>query len=250
MPLENRHVTVLIFANALAVLTSAWAVWIRRLSFGSRWDRPLTIGVALYCLASTLDAPWPAIAAASFPLTAKYYLLNTVGHVCFLAGTAAGVKSVCLRLLPDNDLDRFMKTRIVPVVGLAAAVMVVCVLASPRTSTMPADYLYAVPLDGWLRVYFATFFLTMTATLWMAIFGGVRLGAEPPGPGPAFPLMATASSGSLACLTFLTVILTGRLDLIPTLWPVAYVGTAAVAVICAVAWRVRVAALTEPHEEI
>lgn len=241
--------TALQVSNALAVLFSAWAVWIRRLSFGSRWDRPLTIGIALYCVASALDTPWPVIAAASFPLTGKYYLLNTLGHICFLAGTAAGSKSVCLRLLPDEELDRLMKTRIVPLVGIAATVMLVCILTTPMTAGMPADYLYRVPLDGWLRVYFATFFLTMVAILWLTLFGGVRLSRQPPGPGPAWPLLVTASAGSLACLGFLGLILSGHSDLIATLWPVAYLSTTVASLTCAYSWRHRIAGLTRPPDD-
>jgi hypothetical protein len=237
------------FANALAVVASCWAVWVRRVSLGSRWDAPLTIGVALYGVASALDAPWPAIASASFPLTGKYYLLNTVGHICFLAGNAAGLRAVFIRLLPDHEIGRFVQTRIAPVVTIAATVMLVCVIASPMTSTMPANYLYGIPLDGWLRVYFCVFFLTMTATLWMAFFGGIRLAEEPRSPGTVLPLLGTASTGSLACLSFLVVILTGRTELIPRLWPIGFLATAAAAVACAVAWRHRIADLTVPVDE-
>lgn len=241
--------TTLHFTNALAVLACAWAVWVRRLSFRSRWDAPLTVGVALYAVASALDAPWPAIAAASFPLSGKYYLLNTIGHICFLAGNAAGLKAIFARLLPDDEIGRFMRTQIVPVVAVASTVMLVCVIASPATSAMPADYLYAVPLDGWLRVYFCTFFLTMTATLWMAFFGALRLNEEPPRREPALPLLGTVSIGSLACLGFLAAIHTGMNELILKLWPVAYLATTAAALTCAVAWRHRIAALTAPANE-
>lgn len=130
---------------------------------------------------------WPQIGAASFPATGKNYLFNTAGHLCFLAGDAAGLKAVFIRLLPDDEIRHFMRGRVVPLVAAAGTVMVVCVVASPMTSTMPAAYLYGVPLDGWLRVYVATFFLTMVATLWMAFFGGVRISQEPPGPGPVCP---------------------------------------------------------------
>ena len=241
--------TALYIANILAVLACAWAVWVRRLSFGSRWDAPLTIGIVLYGLASALDTPWSAVAAASYPVTGKYYLLNTVGHICFMIGNAAGARSVCIRLLPDEELDRFMRTRVIPLVAIAATVMVVCVIASPVTSTMTAAYLYGVPLDGWLRVYFATFFLTMAATLWLTLFGGIRLSSEPPGPGAAFPLLGTASIGSLACLGFLTLLLTGRSELIPRIWPLSYATTTIAALTCVVMWRRRMADLTRPQAE-
>ena len=241
--------SVLYLANVLAVSSCFWSVWIRRHTFGSRWDAPLTVGIVLYGVASALDTPWGAVAAASYPLTGKYYLLNTVGHICFLAGTAAGAQSVCIRLLPDAELHRLMRTRILPLVAVAAAVMLVCVTAGPAADSMRAPYLYGAPLDGWMRVYFATFLLTLTGILWLTLFGGVRLSGEPPGPGPAWPLLLTASVGSLACLGFLAVILTGRADLVPTLWPVAYLATTVSAVTCAVAWTRRVAELTRAPEE-
>lgn len=236
-------------ANALAVLACIYAVWIRRMSFGSRWDAPLTVGVALYAAASALDAPWPDIAASSYPFTGKYYLLNTVGHICFLAGNAAGLRSVFMRLLPDDEIGTFMGTLVKPVVAIAATVMLVCVSASPITSAMPAHYLYAVPLDGWLRLYFCVYFLTMTATLWLAVFGGVRINLAPPGPGPAVPLLATATIGSVACLGFLTAILNGRADVITTLWPLAYLTTTAAALTCAFAWRRRMATLNRREQK-
>lgn len=55
--------------------------------------------------------------------------------------------------------------------------------------------------------------------------------------------------GSLACLGFLAVILTGRSELIVKLWPVSYLATTAAAITCAVAWRRRIADLTKPAEE-
>lgn len=236
----------LYIVNALAVASCAWAVWVRRDSFGSRWDAPITVGIVLYGFASALDTPWPAVAEASFPLTGKYYLLNTIGHCCYLAGNAAGLRTVFIRLLPDDEIGPFMRSIVIPAVTVAIALMAVCVVASPITSNLHAGYLYAAPLDGWLRVYFCTFFLTMTATLMLALFGAIRLSAEPPGLGPARPLMATVSIGSLACLSLLALILSDHSGLIPRLWPLTYLGTTAAAVTCAVAWRRRIADLTTP----
>ena len=105
----------------------------RRLSFGSRWDGPITVGVGLYGLAAALDSPWPAMPAASFPVTGTYYVLPALGHVCYLAGTAAGIRSVYIRLLLDEEIDAFMRTRITRVVGVAAVAMLGCLIASPVT---------------------------------------------------------------------------------------------------------------------
>lgn len=240
--------TSLYLVNIAAVLFAGWAVWVRRFSFGSPWDAPITIGTGLYGVASALDTPWPTMAAASFPVTGKYYLLPFIGHLCFLAGTAFGIKSVFARLLPDHGIGAFMRTRIAPVALAAAAVMTVCILATPITSTMPADYLYAAPLDGWLRTYFVTFFGAMVILLWTAVFGG-KLLLGGPDSGVALPLIGTASSGSVAFLVFTYGILAGRHDLVILVWHVGFIGTALASLACAVSWQRRLSALRNPTQD-
>lgn len=241
--------TVLHLANLLAVVTSIWAFWVRRHSLGSRWDAPMTVGVGLYGVASVLDSSWPASATLSFPLTGKYYLMAVLGHIAYLAGTAAGLKSVYIRLVSDDDIWPLMRTRIAPAVVVASTVMMICFLASPTTSTMPADYLYLVPMNGWMSVYFATFLLTLTGLLWAALFGAVRL-REEPNSGAVPPLMGTASTGSMGCLTLLAAILTGHGSLIPTVaWPALFTVTTVASLVCAHSWRRRAAELRQTDTE-
>jgi hypothetical protein len=233
--------TALQLANVLAVTAAGWALWVRRHSFGSRWDGAITVGVALYGLGSALESAWPAVASASYPLTGKYYLLPVLGNISYLAGTAVGLKSFYVRLLPDAEIGRFMRTWIAPVVGLAASVMLLCTLVSPRTSTMPANYLYAVDLDGWLRLYFITYFVSATALLWAAVFGGWRL-RDGANSGAVIPLMLIALVGSLACLGHLVATLTGHGA--PALALAGgYLATSVTALACGVYWRRRVNAM-------
>ncbi len=239
--LGNCTVTALYASNLMAVLAAGWALWVRRHSLGSRWDAGITVGVALYGLGSLLESAWPGMAAASYPLTGKYYLLPVLGNISYLAGTAVGLKSFYIRLLPDAEIGRFMRTWIAPVVAVAAAVMLLCALASTRTSTMPADYLYGVPLDGWLRVYFATYFASATVLLWAAVFGGWRLRGGP-NSGAVIPLMAIATVGSLACLGHLVATLTGHG--VPALALAGgYLATTVTALASGIYWRRRVAAM-------
>lgn len=234
--------TVLNAANLVAVLAAAWSLWVRRHSFGSRWDTAITIGVSLYGLGSLLESAWPAMGAASYPLTGKYYLLPVLGNISYLAGTAVGLKSFYVRLLPDAEIGRFMRTWIAPVAAVAGAVMLLCALASPGTSAMSADFLYGVPLDGWLRVYFATYFLSATVLLWAAVFGGwrLRVGANSDA---VLPLMVIALVGSLACLAHLGATLTGHG--VPALALAGgYLATTVTALACGIYWRRRVTAMT------
>lgn len=235
-------------ANAGAVLAACWALWVRRHSFGSRWDAGITVGVALYGLGSALESPWPALSAMSFPLTGKYYLLPVVGNICYLAGTAIGLKSFYVRLLPDAEIGRFMRIWIAPVVTIAAVIMLACAVASPATSAMPADSLYGVPIDGWLRAYFVTYFLSATMLLSAAVFGGLRL-REGPNAGAVVPLMLIALIGSIACLWHLVAILSGHDQHAAALFG-GYLATTVTALACGISWRRRVEDLTRPRQDL
>ena len=239
--------TALRVFNAVAVAVALWALWVRRDTIGSRWDGAITAGLALYGLGSALESPWPEVSAASEPLTGKYYLLPVLGNICYLSGTAVGLKSFYVRLLPDAEIGRFMRTWILPLVAVPAAVMLLCALASPRTSAMPADSLYGVPLDGWLRVYFVTYFVSVTMLLWAAVFGGFRLRGGP-NAGAVGPLMVIAFIGSLACLWHLAAILSGRDQHAAALFG-GYLATTLTALACGISWRRRVEALTEPRKD-
>lgn len=234
-------------ANALTGLIASWAVWVRRDSFGSRWDGPMTVGILLYAVAALLDSPWTAVAEASYPLTGKYYLIPALGHIAYLFGTAAGIRSVYVRLVPDDYIGLFMRSRIMPVVYIAAVVMAVCVLASPATSTLSADYLYGLPLDGWLTTYVTTFFLTMTALMALTVFGVFQL-RKPPAVA-ALPLLGGAAVGCLAELVFLAGILSGRSELVLRVaWPMAYIAIIVGSVACASSWGHRKSELTRPAD--
>lgn len=234
----------LYLANAAAVVAACWALWVRRDAFASRWDAPITVGAALYAAAAVLDSPWSAVSAASYPLTGKYYLIPAAGHMCYLIGAAVGLRSGIVRVLPEDEVEPFMRTRVLIPVGAGVSVMAVCVLASPATSVMSADYLYLVAPDAWLTVYFTTFFLTLTALMVGTFLGCLVLRGHPRAI-LAGPLMAAAVIGGVSCLAFLGLILTGSGELVPKLaWPLAYTAIIVASLGCGLSWRNRILALT------
>lgn len=231
--------TFLYLSNALVLLIAPWALWVRRDTVHSRWDGPITAGVALFAIGAGLDSPWPTMAAASFPLTGKFYLLNCCGHICYLLGATRGLKAVALRLMSDHAIEGFMKTRVLPPVLLAAGVMVVCLLQSPRTADMSAANLYFVAPDGWLVAYWATYFLTMTGLNAVAMYGSFALRGSPRSPTHDLLVAATAL-GTLACWGFFVAIVTGQHRLIATvIWPGTQIAIIAGAIACALSWRHR-----------
>ncbi|MBU3749716.1 MAG: hypothetical protein FGM52_04570 [Mycobacterium sp.] len=235
-------------ANLVVLLVAAWAVWARRLTFRSRWDSSITYGIVLFGMGAALDSPWPGVATASYSLTGKYYLLMFVGQVCSLSGGAMGIRDLYQRLLPDNALEPFMRNWIAPMIGAASVVMLICLLSSPVTSTMPAQHLYLVRPDGWLTVYWIAFVGVFFALAVIAMFGANRLRADPRSVTATRQLLCLAV-GSLAIVLVGFGIVTHRPE-IPLLlvWPCAYAAIIGGAITAVTSWRHRLSSLFSSHD--
>lgn len=232
-------------ANALVLAIAIWAVYERRHTFGSRWDAPFTFGIIIFGLGTALDSPWPAVAAASFPLTGKFYLLNTFGHICFLAGTATGIRGIYLRLMPDDVFGRFMRLRVAPLVAVPAAIMLVCVVASPVTSTMPAAHLYRVKPDVWLAVYWVVLIGAMTALETISVYGMFHLRREPDAVGVGAQIAGVLAGGVGVALISVGAI-SGHIVFPVAVWLLSYLAIGGGAIAAVFMWRHRVAEITRP----
>lgn len=229
-------------ANIAVFIIAAWAVWARRLTLQSRWDAPITRGIALYGLGAALDSPWPGMAAASAPWTGKYYLLPALGHICYLSGSV-GIRSIYLRLLPDAAIGRFTRRFLVIPIATAAAVMLACLIASPVTSRMPADHLYLVRPDGWLRVYWLAFLGTLMGLALVSLYGLVRLRVDSRSVMVDL-LIASQAVGMLGGLAIALGVLADRITITGFMvWPFVYAGIAGGAIAAVAAWRHRMSVL-------
>lgn len=236
-------VGVLHVMNVAVIIVTGWALWVRRDSIGSKWDAPMTGAIALFAVGAALDSPWPAVGAASFALTGKFYLFTALGHISYLSGAALGLKTVCLRLTPDDAIESLMRSRVWPGVLTAAVVMMLCLISSPATSTMPAESLYQVRPDGWLIAYWIAYFGTMTAVNLVALNGANVLRREPDAV-MVTPLAVATVVGTLACLAFFGAIVSGHGDgPHAVVWLGAYVAIIGGAVASALSWRRRARAL-------
>lgn len=238
---------VLYFANLVVLAVAAWALWERRHSIYARADAPLTIGIALFAVGAALDSPWPEVARASYPLTGKFYLLMALGHISYLIGAAMGIKAVYMRLMPDDAIGPFMRSRIMPVVAAAAVMLAVCLMQSGVTSTMSVDHLYLAAPDHWLSAYWVVFVGALIALEAVTIYGEYLLRSDTRSCAVNF-LIASQVVGTIACLCIGYVLLTGRDDVAQILiWPLAYAGIIGGAIAATVSWRRRVASMFTPE---
>jgi hypothetical protein len=237
---------ILLIANVAALLIAVWAVWECRHSFRSRWDSPRTMALMFFGIGVALDSPWRAFSEVQSPLAGRYYFLTLIGHICYLVAGALGDKFIYLRLLPDSAIGPFMRTRILPLILLAATVMVVSFAASPVTAALTADQLYLLRPDGWLTVYWLTYYATMTAVLVIAMYGVNKLRTDPRSVMLNL-LLAALVLAALSCVASAWGVLGGRSESIRLLaWPIAYVAISAGAVAVVVAWRHRADSMLRP----
>lgn len=239
---------ILVIANIVAVLVAAWAAWEFHLTtHRSGWDSPKTAALVFFALGALLDSPWQALSESSFSMTGRYYFFTVVGHICYLVAAASGVKYIYLRLLPDEVVIRLARTRMTPLLIVAIITMVVCFVASPRTSSLTAEHLYLVRADGWLLLYWMTFYVALVSLLLLAIYGVNRLRTDPRSVMLNL-LMVSLGLGALSCIVSGLGIATGHTETTRLVgWPIAYAAIAVGSVAVVLAWRHRVWAMLRPR---
>jgi hypothetical protein len=145
---------------ALTLLAIGWCMWTRRQTWHMRWDRALTLAVVLQGVGLALCIPMPGcyLGRALFAVTGIAHLRDYFGHLCFLAATASLMFGVASRLLPDDQIERFMR-RIEYPIAVAAAAMLTCATMSRSLRHRPSstDFFQVIPRDGWLTAYWLTY---------------------------------------------------------------------------------------------
>ena len=246
--MDSALLSVLRVAGPAVLVVSAWAVWVRRATFGSRFDSGATVCIALFGLGALLDSPWSQIAAASYPLTGKNFVLNLIGNLCYISGGAVGVRAIYLRLLPDDQFDQLMRKWLTPAIIGVGSIMVGSFWASRVTSTAPAVHLYLVRPDGWLTAYYLALFTTTTLLGVVCGYGIYRLRQDPRGVLLNLTLAALALAGFGGVVMGWGVI-TGRIETLRLVaWLLVYTGFAAAAVGSAIRWRHRIRAIVRPPD--
>lgn len=244
---EPVLLSLLRFAGLTVFVVACWSVWVRRLTFGSRYDMPVTIAVALFGVGAALDAPWSAIAAASYPLTGRYYLLNAAGHLCYIAGAAISIGAVYRRLLPDDDIEPFVRRVVLPIAGGSALTMIVAIFLSRATTTLTADHLYVVAPDGWMKLYWLAHFGATSVFGAIACYGVLHLRRDPRGVWLNLLLTSLAVAAAAGGAFGGWVVITGRVGPAWLLaWLLTYAAFASGAIATALQWMTRQQTLLRP----
>jgi len=231
-------------ANVVLIVYVVWVIWERRLTFGSRFDSPITIGAVLFGAGVGLTAPWPVVAGVHFPLTGKYLALIVIGQFCFLAAIGFGIKAVYMRLLSDEAMHPFMKRRIAPLVAVASVALVICFVGSwPLTVTGPVDHQTFGSLDGWLAVSWLVYFGFLAVLGLILSYGVARLRRDPRSVMHRFLLLSLVPASLSALVIGYALVSRADVNVWTAAWLINYVAFIGTTLSFVLQWRRRVGAL-------
>jgi len=230
-------------ANFVLLVYVVWVVWERRLTFGSRFDSPITIGAVLFGVGVGLTAPWPVVAGVHFPFTGMYLALIVIGQFCFLAAIGFGIKAVYMRLLSDEAMHPFMRRRIAPLVAVAGVALVICFVGSSLTLTRPGDRQSFASVDGWLAVCWLVYFGSLALLGLILSYGVARLRRDPRSVMHRFLLLSLVPASLSAVVIGYALVSRGDVNVWVVAWLINYAAFIGTTLSFVLQWRRRVGAL-------
>lgn len=179
----------------------AWSLWIRRVTWSSRWEFAATLNIALQGGAVLLMSPWASetLGVALHALTGKYNLEDYIGHDLYIVAASAVVYNTLGRLQDDHDLQRSFKQYVELPATLCIPLLLVTFTLGNGAAIYAPDF-FTVPTDFWLNMYW----LLLCATLIYLLGYGARallvLRQDPRSRKVANVYLVASASGVAACL--------------------------------------------------
>jgi hypothetical protein len=139
---------------AITLCCIAWSLWIRRVTWTSRWEVAATLNIALQGLAVVLMSPWASetLGVALHALTGKWNLEDFIGHDAYIVAASAVIYNALGRLQEDDDLRRSFKQWVEMPATLCIPLLLVTFSLGNGARIYKADF-FQVPTDFWLNMY-------------------------------------------------------------------------------------------------
>jgi hypothetical protein len=179
----------------------AWSLWIRRLTWSSRWEVAATLNIALQGAAVLLMSPLASqtIGVALHALTGKWNLSAYIGHDCYIVAASAVVYNSLGRLQDDHAMQRSFKQYVERPATLCIPLLLATFSLGNGARIYRADF-FEVPTDFWLNMYW----LLLCGTLVYLLAYGSRallvLRKDPRSRTMANVYLIASVSGVLACV--------------------------------------------------
>jgi hypothetical protein len=202
--------TVLIIITLASI---GWSLWIRRVTWHSRWEVAATLNIALQGCAVALISPLSSetLGVALHRITGEWNLQNYVGHDCYIVAASAIVYNAVGRLAEDDAIQRSFTQYVERPATLCIPLLLATFTLSRGSKTYARDF-FTLPTDFWLSVYW----ILLTTTLaYLLVFGSralLVLRKDPRSRRFANLYLVASASGIVACAVRMTTALLPQLQ--------------------------------------
>jgi hypothetical protein len=186
---------------AITLCCIAWSLWIRRVTWSSRWEVAATLNIALQGGAVVLMSPWASetVGVALHSLTGKWNLEDYIGHDLYIVAASAVVYNALGRLQDDHSLQRSFKQWVERPATLCIPLLLVTFWLGNGAKVYYADF-FKAPTDFWLNMYW----LLLCGTLIYLLGYGARallvLRQDPRSRRVANVYLVASAAGVAACV--------------------------------------------------
>ena len=127
-------------------MTIGWSLWVRRVTWCSRWEAAATLNIALQGCALALASPSSSatLGAALHRLTGRWNVEVFLAHDCYIVAAAALLYHALIRLADDETVRESFRQYVEQPVTLCIPLLLAAFALSNRTDR---------PAGGWLAVY-------------------------------------------------------------------------------------------------
>ncbi|OYN80737.1 hypothetical protein [Mycolicibacterium sphagni] len=178
----------------------AWSLWIRRVTWGCRWEIAATLNIALQGAAVFLMSPLASETVGQWlhSLTGMWNLEDYIGHDCYVVAASAIVYNALGRLQDDNATQAAFRQYVERPATLCIPLLL-ATFSMGNGAKIYRDDFFTVPTDFWLSAYW----LLLCGTLIYLLGYGSRalliLRRDPRSRRIANVYLAASASGITAC---------------------------------------------------
>src|SRR5919201_4747517 len=148
--------------RAITLGCIAWSLWIRRVTWSSRWEVAATLNIALQGVAVLLMSPLASETVGQWlqAATGMWNLEDYIGHDAYIVAASAVVYNALGRLADDHVMQTSFKQYVERPATVCIPLLLVTFSIGNGAKIYKPDF-FEVPTDFWLNVYW----LLLCATL-------------------------------------------------------------------------------------
>ena len=184
----------------VTLVCMAWSLWIRRVTWGCRWEIAATLNIALQAAAVFFMSPLASETVGHWlhALTGIWNLEDYIGHDFYVVAASAIVYNALGRLQDDNAMQAAFKQYVERPATLCIPLLLATFSMGNGAKVYRSDF-FTVPTDFWLSAYW----LLLCGTLIYLLGYGARallvLRRDPRSRRIANVYLISSASGIIAC---------------------------------------------------